>query len=73
LVAANFAADERRLQDVHRLQEARVDDAECGYEAGERRRARETIEDGIEVVHPVADLVHDRRVLFLYEEADLFA
>ncbi len=60
LVATDFAADERLLEDVHRLHEPRIDDAEIRDEPGHAGRPREAIELTIEIVHPVADLLMAR-------------
>jgi hypothetical protein len=57
LVAAHLAADVRRLEDVHRLDQPWIDEAEILGERRERGRARERGEGRVEVVQGVADLV----------------
>src|SRR5205814_473158 len=47
LVAPHLAADEGRLEDVHRLDEARPVDAELGDQRLEGGGARERVEGGV--------------------------
>ena len=81
LVTADLAADPRLLEDVHRLQQQGLGDAELGHQRGQRRLAREALEDRVEIVQRVADLVDRARLalpqpalsverLLLEEEAD---
>ena len=57
-MTGDFAADARLLEDVHRLQEQRLGDAEIGYQLFDCRRARELIKHRIKVVQRVADLIN---------------
>jgi hypothetical protein len=83
-MAADFAADARLLEDVHRLQQQRLGDAQPRHQPGKRRLAREVLEDRVEVVQRMADLVDPARLallqtavclerLLLEEKADLVA
>ncbi len=56
-VADDLAADARLLEDVHGLQEQRLGHADVFRDGRELRSAAECVEDGIEVVHRVAELV----------------
>ncbi len=70
LVPAHFAADVRLLEDVHRLVQQRLLDAELDGELVQLRVVRERLEDRIEIVHRVPDLV-DRELLRLPQHAAL--
>src|SRR5688500_7680645 len=63
LVARHLAAYQRLLEDVHGLDEQRPRVAERAGERGDERRAREALEDRVEVVERVADLVYRARLL----------
>ena len=82
--AVHLAADPRRLEDHHRLNEPGILQAQAPREVRELRIAGEAVEDGIEIVHGVPDLVHGRVLVLrqapgfvegalLEEEADLVA
>jgi hypothetical protein len=70
LMADHLAADPRLLEDVHRLQQQRRNDAEPRDQRRELRPAREAREGRIEVVQGMADLV-DRGGLALAQPAAL--
>lgn len=57
LVCGDLAADQRLLEDVHRLQEQRPLDPEARDQLGQPRIAREPREHRVEIVERVADLV----------------
>jgi len=61
-VTGDLAADERILEDVHRLYQERLLDPEIGDHSGERRIPGEPRERRVEVVEGVADLVDRRRL-----------
>ena len=75
LVPADLAADMRLLEEVHRLQQQRLAEAQRPRQLGQARLARDAVEDGIEIVQRMADLVQRQRHrlvgrLLLEEEAD---
>ena len=53
----DLAADSWRLENIHRLDDARLLETEALDQRGQFRRAREGIEDGVQVVHRVTHLV----------------
>ena len=57
LVADHFTADSRWLENIHGLKDQRVPEADTSRHIGECRRARERVEDGIEIVHRMSHLV----------------
>ena len=61
LVAHHLAADAGLLEDVHRLQQLRVGEADAIGHRPQRRAARERVEHRVEVVHPMAELVDGAR------------
>src|SRR6266542_788002 len=78
----HFATDARLLEDVHRLQEQRVGNAEIASKLFDFRRSRKAVKDWIEIVQRVADLVNRplftlpqcsvrQECILLKEEADL--
>jgi len=56
-MARHLTADVRLLEDVHRLQQERIDHAEIRCHVGKCRSSAECIELGIEVVHRMTELV----------------
>ncbi len=67
-MTGNFAANARLLENVHRLQQQRVSDAEISYELFDFGCARKVVERWIQIVERVADLV-DRLLLTLPQRA----
>src|SRR5260370_26973016 len=61
LVPSDFGADLRLLEEVHRLQQQRLHQAQCPCQRGQSRLARNAVEDRIEIVQRMADLVQRQR------------